>query len=72
MALLVKKTLLPMQETPEMWVQSLSWEDPLEKGRATYSSILAAKTPWTEEPSRLRSLGGKELDTTEQISLSLS
>ena len=42
------------------------------KWRVTYSSILAEKIPWTEEPSRLQSLGGKELDTTEQQSLSLS
>ena len=38
-----------MQET---WVQSLGWEDPLEKGRATYSSILAWRIPWTEEHGR--------------------
>ena len=36
-----------MQET---WVQSLDWEDPLEKGKATLSSILAWTIPWTEEP----------------------
>ena len=36
-----------MQET---WVQSLGWEDPLEEGMATHSSILAWKIPWTEEP----------------------
>ena len=43
-----------MQETR---VQSLGWEDPLEKGMATYSSILAWKIPWTEEPSGLQSMG---------------
>ena len=43
-----------MQET---WVQSLDWEDPLEKGVATYSSILAWRIPWTEEPGRLQSMG---------------
>ena len=36
------------------WVQSLGWEDPLEKDMATYSSILAWRIPWTEEPSRLK------------------
>ena len=36
----------------ETWVQSLGWEDPLEKGMATPSRILAWETPWTEEPSR--------------------
>ena len=39
-----------MQETKEMRVQSLDWEDPLEKGMATHSSILDWKTPWMEEP----------------------
>ena len=43
-----------MQET---WVWSLGWEDPLEKGMATYSSILAWRIPWTEEPGGLQSLG---------------
>ena len=38
----------------ETWVRSLPWEDPLEKGMATHSSILAWKIPWTEEPGRLR------------------
>ena len=42
-----KKTRLLMQETQETWVQSVGWEDPLEKGIATYSSILAWRTPWT-------------------------
>ena len=40
---------LPMQETQEMWVLSLDREDPLEKGMATASSILAWRIPWTEE-----------------------
>ena len=42
-----------VQETQEMWVHSLGWEDPLEKGMATHSSILAWRIPWTEEPGRL-------------------
>ena len=41
------------------------WEDPLEKGAATHSSILAWRIPWTEEPGRLQLWGCKELDTTE-------
>jgi len=41
----------------ETWVQSLGQEDPLEKGTATHSSILASKNPWTEEPGRLQSMG---------------
>ena len=42
-----------MQET---WVRSLGWEDPLEKGTATHSSILVWRIPWTEEPGRLQSM----------------
>ena len=41
----------------ETWVRSLGWEDPLEKGMATYSSILAWRIPWTEEPGGLQSMG---------------
>ena len=44
-----------MQETQEMQVQSLGWEDLLEKGMATCCSILAWKTPWPEEPGRQQS-----------------
>ena len=55
-----------MQETP---VRSLGWEDPLEEEMATYSSILAWKIPWTEEPRGLQSWGYKEPDTTEQLSM---
>ena len=47
------KNLPAMWET---WVQSLGWEDPLEKGMATHSSILAWTIPWTEELGRLQSL----------------
>ena len=43
-----------MQET---WVQSLGWEDPLEKEMAAHSSTLAWKIPWVEEPGRLQSVG---------------
>ena len=39
-----------------MWVRPLGWEDPLEEGMATHSSILAWKIPWTEEPGRLQSM----------------
>ena len=41
----------------QTWVQSLGWEDPLEKEMATHSSTLAWKTPWMEEPGRLQSMG---------------
>ena len=39
------------------WVQSLGWEDPLEKGMATHSNILAWRIPWTDEPGGLQYLG---------------
>ena len=48
-----------------MQVQSLGWEDPLEEGMATHSSILAWKIPWAEEPGSLQSMGHKESDMTE-------
>ena len=51
----------------EMWVQNLSWEDPLEEDMATHSSILAWKIPWTEEPGGLQSRGCRDLDTTERL-----
>ena len=49
-----------------MRVQSLGQEDPLEEGMATYSSILACKIPWTEEPVGYRPCNHKESDMTEQ------
>ena len=52
------KRLPAMQET---WVQSLGWEDLLEKAMATHSSILAWKIPWTEEPDRLQSMGSQRV-----------
>ena len=52
----VVKNLRAMWETK---VQSLGEEDPLEKGMATYSSILACRTPWTEEPGGLQSIGSQ-------------
>ena len=52
------KTLPAMQETQ---VQSLGWEDPLEKEMTTHSSILAWKIPWTEEPGRLQSMGSQRV-----------
>ena len=43
-----------MQET---WVQSLGWENPLEKGMTIHSGILAWRIPWTEESGRIQSMG---------------
>ena len=45
-----------MQDT---WIQCLGQEDPLEKGMATYYSILAWRIPWTEEPGGLQSMGSQ-------------
>ena len=45
----------------DTWVQSVSWEDPLEKGRATQSRILAWRIPWTEELGRLQSVGSQRI-----------
>ena len=66
----VVKNLLSMQETQ---VPTLGQEDPLEKGMATHSSILAWRIPGTEEPGGLQSMGlHKESDMSEQLTLSLS
>ena len=46
--------------TQETWIQSLDWEDRLEKGMATHSSILTGRIPWTEEPGRLQSMGSQK------------
>ena len=59
MAQVVKK-LPAMRET---WMQSLGQEGPLEKEMATHSSILALEIPWTEEPSRLQSMGSQKSQT---------
>ena len=54
----------------ETWVQSLGWEDLLEKEMATHSSILAWKMPWIEEPGGLQSMGMQtESDTTELLNM---
>ena len=45
----------------ETWVQSLGWEDPLEKVMATHSSILTCRILWTEEPGRLQSMGSQKV-----------
>ena len=49
-----------VQELQETQVQSLGWEDPLEKEMAIHSSILAWKIPWTEEPGGLQSVGSQK------------
>jgi len=49
---LVAQTVEDLPVIQETWVQFLGWEDPLEKGLETHSSILAWRIPWTEEPER--------------------
>ena len=53
-----------VKHLPTMWetgVQSLGWQDLLEKEMAAHSSILAWKTPWTEKPGRLQSMGSQRV-----------
>ena len=56
-ASLVAQRVKNMPAMRETWVQYMGWEDPLEKGMATHSSILAWRIPLTEEPGRLKSMG---------------
>ena len=56
-ASLVAKLVKNLPAIWETWVQSLSWEDPLEKEKATHSSILAWRIPWTVQPMRLQRVG---------------
>ena len=53
------KNLTAMQETQEMQIQSLGWEDPLEEEISTHSSILAWRIPWIEEPGGLSPRSGR-------------
>ena len=53
-----------VKNLPAMWetlVRSLGWEDPMEKGMATHSSILAWRIPWTEEPGGLQPMGSQRV-----------
>ena len=56
-ASLVAQIVKNLPEMRETWIWSLDWEDPLEEGKATHSSILAWRIPWTEEPGGLQSVG---------------
>ena len=60
-ASLVAQTVKHLSTMRETWVQSLGWEDPLEKEMAIHSSILAWKIPWTEESGRLQSMGSQRV-----------
>ena len=56
----------------ETWVQSLGWEDPLEKEMAIHSRTIAWKIPWAEEPGRLQSMGSQRVGQDSATSLSHS
>ena len=60
-ASLVAQSVKNLSAVQEMGVQSLGWEDPLEKEMATHSSILAWKISWTEEPGGLQSMGSQRV-----------
>ena len=57
LASLVAQLVKNLPAVQETWIQSLGWEDPLEKEMVTHSSILAWKISWTEEPGGLQSMG---------------
>ena len=61
MASLVAQMVKRLPAMWETWVRFLGQEDPLEKEMAIYSSILAWKVPWTEEPDRLQSMGSQRV-----------
>ena len=60
-ASLVAQTIKYPPAMQKTWVRSLSWEDPLEKGKAIYFSILAWRIPWAEEPGGLQSMGSQRV-----------
>ena len=69
MTSLVAQMVKHLSTMPETWVRSLGREDPLEKEVTTHSSTLTWKILWTKEPGRLQSMGHKELDMTERLTL---
>ena len=70
-ASLVAQTVKRLPAILKTWVQSLGWEDPLEKVMATHSSTLAWKIPWMEEPGRLQSMGSQSQTRLSDFSGSL-
>ena len=68
---LLSSSIRNLPAIQETWVQFLGWEDHLEKEVATHSSILAWKTPWTEEPGRLQSVGSQESDMVQWLNHSI-
>ena len=61
------QTVKRLPTVRETQVQSLGWEDLLEKEMAAHSSILAWEIPWTEEPGRLQSMGSQKVGQTERL-----
>ena len=59
------QTVKRLSTMREMWVQSLGWEDLLEKEMAIHSSTIAWKIPWTEEPGRLHAVHGVAKNQTQ-------
>ena len=70
-AFLVAQTVKHLPAMRETWVRSLGWEDPLEKEMATYSSTLAWKIPWMEEPGRLQPIESKSVRHNWVTSISI-
>ena len=66
------QTVQRLPTTQETWVQSLRWEDLLEKEMATHSSIPARKIPWMKEPVGYSPRGHRESDTTERLHYALN
>ena len=71
-ASLVAQRLKHLPAMRDTWVQSLGWENPLEKEMATHSSLLAWRIPWAEEPGGLQSTGSQRVGHDRTTSLSLS
>ena len=63
-ASLVAQLVKDLPAMQEMGFDSLGWEDPLEEGMATHSSVLAWRIPWTEEPGGPQSMGSQQSDMT--------
>ena len=60
-ASLVSQMVKNLPVVRETWLQSLGWEDPMQEGMATHSSILPGESPWTEEPGGLQSMGSQRV-----------
>ena len=67
LAFLVSQKVRNLSIMQVTWAESLCWEDPLEKGMATHSSILAWRTSWSEKPDGLQPMGSHDSDMTERL-----